>query len=269
MPTPTLCQTFRKEAGAVWRRMDKARTVGMSLSEETLTECALYNVALAHQGTKIIIHLATKPEEKKHGADWEWWLVRGGRGFGFRVQAKRLFPNGRYQSLCKSGYQQLDTLVSASKNAGLVPLYCFFNFAITLDQFSGFKNSCSHAYHGPSFWGCALAFPANVKKAQSNELTKLSSIISPWHFLVCESDKTDLLRAAAAFLRKAGMSGEQATPRVLPARVTRLIEMGGQEGKEEYRMYLDDEYWSSTGDTPDEHISGIVVLRDLRDLQPS
>jgi hypothetical protein len=46
---PTLCATFHKEAGAIWNRM-----------------------TLAHQGTKIIIiNLAKKHEEAKHGVDWE------------------------------------------------------------------------------------------------------------------------------------------------------------------------------------------------------
>jgi hypothetical protein len=85
----TLCQTFRKEAGIVWNRMSTAARLGLSLSEETITECALYNLALAHQGADIVIDLATKPAEAKHGADWEWWLVRGRKGLGFRVQAKR------------------------------------------------------------------------------------------------------------------------------------------------------------------------------------
>src|SRR5919201_552842 len=110
-PMPTLCQTFRKEAGAVWNRMQTAAKLGLSLSEETLTECALYNIALAHQGKDIVIDLATKAAEAKHGADWEWWLVRGKKALGFRVQAKRLFANGEYRALHKSAanpYEQLD-----------------------------------------------------------------------------------------------------------------------------------------------------------------
>jgi hypothetical protein len=77
-----------------------------------------------------VIDLATKPAEGNRGADWEWWLVHGNKGLCFRVQAKRLFPNGRYKSLLakKHGadpYPQLDTLVSASSSAGVEPLYCF------------------------------------------------------------------------------------------------------------------------------------------------
>jgi hypothetical protein len=93
---PTLCATFRREAGVVWNRMRTAAKLGLALSEETLTECALYNIALAHQGADIRIDLATKPAEAKRGADWEWWLIRGSNALGFRVQAKRLFADGSY-----------------------------------------------------------------------------------------------------------------------------------------------------------------------------
>jgi hypothetical protein len=65
---PTLCETFRKEAGAVWHRMRKAAQLGLSLSEETIIETSLYNVALAHQKKDILIRIATKPAEKRRGA---------------------------------------------------------------------------------------------------------------------------------------------------------------------------------------------------------
>ena len=73
----SLCQTFRQQASQVWNRMRAAAALGISLSEETLTELTLYNIALAHQKAgQIEIDIATKSQEKAHGADWEWWLVR-------------------------------------------------------------------------------------------------------------------------------------------------------------------------------------------------
>lgn len=49
----------------------------------------MYNVAVDYQGAGVRIDLATKAEEDRHGADWEWWLVEGKRRIGFPVQAKR------------------------------------------------------------------------------------------------------------------------------------------------------------------------------------
>jgi hypothetical protein len=84
---PSLCQSFRKEAGFVWNRMQKAPRVGMSLSEETLTEFALLNIALAHARTKISIHLPTKHEEAKHGGVAR---SRGRSLLGLRAVAVRI-----------------------------------------------------------------------------------------------------------------------------------------------------------------------------------
>jgi hypothetical protein len=174
---PTLCTTFRKEAGFVWNRMQKASKLRLSLSEETITECALYDIAIAHQYGEIIIRPAKKPAEHKHGADWEWWLVHGKKGLPFRIQAKRLFPSGRYQGLIKDGYTQLNKLVSASQTAKCEPLYCFYNFPYTPVTFNG-PNLCGCSYRAPSFWGCALAFPDQIKKLIPTNLQSSSRLCS-------------------------------------------------------------------------------------------
>jgi hypothetical protein len=249
--------------------MKKAAALGMSLSEETLTEYVLYNIAVAHAGSKIIINLATKQEEKKHGADWEWWLIHKSKGIGFRVQAKRLFPSGRYQSLFDKKkdakpYDQLDKLVDASQKKKRVPLYCFYNFPVTKGQLNAKKGQCGHGYRGPSFWGCSLAFPEDVKEKKSDELAKLEPIMIPWHRLVCKSSRTDMVSAVRAFLREAGRRDEETAPRQLPPYVTRLIELADQTRESEYPTFWGDEYWSIGGGPED--ISGIVLLRDLRAL---
>jgi len=215
MPRPTLCNTFRKEAGNVWNRMRTAARLGLSLSEETLTECALYNIALAHPTGDILIDLATKPAENRHGADWEWWFLRGHKGLGFRIQAKRLFPNGCYNSLTSSGkkpYSQLDTLVAAAAREDLEPLYCFYNFSHPQGRFNA-SNTCLHSYRIPSFWGCTLAFPAQVKRAQSKQLNALRPLMHPWHTLVCDAAALDLLGAANQFISDCGGADAGRRPR--------------------------------------------------------
>jgi hypothetical protein len=47
--------------------MSIAARLNLSLSEETITECALYNIALAHQSGEIVIRLATKA---RRGQTW-------------------------------------------------------------------------------------------------------------------------------------------------------------------------------------------------------
>ena len=262
-----LCETFRKEAGVVWHRMRKSARLGLSLSEETLTECALYNIALEHQGSEIVIDLATKPAEAKHGADWEWWLIRNGQAICFRVQAKRLFANGRYSSLLKAApnqYQQLDKLISTSANEGCEPLYCFYNFnhsQVMLPKAA----PCKHTYRGPSFWGCTLAFPDQVKAAQSDQFTKLRPLMHPWHTLVCQLAKGDnLVNSAKRFVAQRGQRQARVFDK-LPSRVTRLLELGdqGRAPKSENRGYLDFSYWGEPGDDS-ANLAGLVAFRDLR-----
>jgi hypothetical protein len=110
---PSLCGTFRKQAGTVLNQMLTASQLGLALSEETITGTVLYNIAAVHQYGNIVIYPAHKAAEAKHGADWEWWLVHGTKFLGFRIQAKRL-PNGRYEGLAKDNYTQLNKLVSAA-----------------------------------------------------------------------------------------------------------------------------------------------------------
>jgi hypothetical protein len=206
-----LCKTFRKEAGFVWNRMRQAAQIGISLSEETLTECALYGIAASHQHQDIVVDLATKPAESKHGADWDWWFVRHGKALRFRVQAKRLYPDGTYRALKKSGqhpYQQLDKLVTASKGVGACPLYCFYSFQYPQVPFHG-PNGCKHSYRAPSYWGCSLGFPDQIKKTGSDRLKILRPFLYPWHVIVCQSAKVDLLTAAYRFVSERGKGVRQ------------------------------------------------------------
>ncbi|MGY4476957.1 DUF6615 family protein [Bradyrhizobium sp. USDA 3364] len=264
MPKLCLCETFRKEAGIVWNRMRRAARLGISLSEETITECALFDIAAAHQQKDIVIDLATKPAENKHGADWEWWLVHKNQGICFRIQAKRLYQDGTYRALKKAGqhpYQQLDKLVNHAQQAGAFPLYCFYSFQHSHVSFGG-PDPCNQGYRAPSFWGCAFAFPDEIKKSGSDQLKALKPLMQPWHALVCHAATSDLPTAAAKFVneRKAG-----AAPKLgaLPERVARLMHIGDQNRKTDVRDQPPPSFLEES-ETPEE-VAGLVVFRDLRD----
>lgn len=114
------------------------------MSEETTTETLLYEIARRHQSGNYIAIPATKIAESKHGGDWLWWFGDKASGIGFRVQAKRLFLTGRYDSLFKKTgdpHAQLKKLISRAKRDNYVPLYCFYNFNI-LGQFEKCDFQC-------------------------------------------------------------------------------------------------------------------------------
>lgn len=268
--------------------MAAARSMGLFVGEETITETCLYNLAFRHWKSGIAIIPASKPQEKVHGADWEWWFTRKGRGVGYRVQAKRLFPSGRYESLFKSGdkYGQLKTLVTNAKADNLDPLYCFYNF----DHFSGLRglpNSCSHSYRGPSFWGCAIALPEDVQRVGSNDIKDLRHVMHPWHSLVCLSSSaghlpTSVLKNVRHLAAPRTVGPERtvrreaievaSSQRELPKYVRRLIELdrSTRNAPPEERRYLDFAYWqdsllsgddvSKEGNLPSEGVAGLTVF---------
>ncbi|MGX9117880.1 DUF6615 family protein [Mesorhizobium sp. BHbsci] len=283
-----LCASFRREAGRVWKQMATARSMGLFVGEETITETCLYNIAIRHWKSSIAIIPASKPQETVHGADWEWWFTRKGRGVGYRVQAKRLFPSGRYQSLFKSGdkYGQLKTLVANAKADNLDALYCFYNFDHS-NGLRGFTNGCPHSYRGPSFWGGAIALPEDVEQVGSNEIKDLRHIMRPWHSLVCLSSPgahlpTSVLKNVRQMAAPRTVGPEKtgrreaievaSSQRDLPKYVRRLIELdrSTRDAPPEERRYLDFAYWqegllsggdvSEEGNLPGEGVAGLTVF---------
>jgi len=191
--------------------MGQAGALQMPMSEETLTETVLFETAQKHQSGDFLVIPATKPEESVHGADWLFWFVAGGQGISYRVQAKRLFKSGRYESLFKSGKQksgakvdpeqQLKKLINFANQEQHIPLYCFYNFSHPDGQFGQSINKCSHIYRPPSFWGCSVALALDVQFAKSDSLKILRPFMIPWHLLACTSDTLRLSDAAAGAYR--------------------------------------------------------------------
>jgi uncharacterized protein DUF6615 len=199
----TLCGTFRWQAGAVWNRTSRATALQLFMSEETTTEMVLYEIARHHQTGDYIAIPATKAAEAKHGADWLWWFGDKSNGVGFRVQAKKLFPSGQYESLLKKKgdpYDQLKNLVASAHQANQIPLYCFYNFSFG-KHFPKCDHHCQHDYRGPSYWGCAVALPEDVQRQNSDAFSDLQDYMLPWHLLVCAGNNTSLADAAVASSR--------------------------------------------------------------------
>ena len=173
------------------------------MNEETTTEIVLYEVARRHQSGNYRALPATKAEESGHGADWLWWFGDVSNGVGFRVQAKQLFASGRYRNLFKSKgnpQSQLNKLVRMAKKDGYHPLYCFYNFR--LPPYFATAQNCGHGYRAPSYWGCSIALPEDIKRQNSDHVADLHRFMLPWHFLVCTDDETNLAEAAIRAISK-------------------------------------------------------------------
>jgi hypothetical protein len=132
-----LCSSFRELAGKVWRDRQAAETLGVPWNEEAVTEWLLLNLAKRHNGPQFDIRAYTRAEESLNGADWEFRFSDSRVGVTIRIQAKRLYKSGRYESLFKSGASRFDQLCKLQSKAGAAyPLYVFYNFPRAFPDFT-------------------------------------------------------------------------------------------------------------------------------------
>jgi hypothetical protein len=194
-----LRDAMRHEAGRTWREKARAGRFGLFLNEETITELILLNLATACQGHGLFVRPFSKTQEKKTGADWEFWFIQGTRAVGLRVQAKRLFPSGDYSSL-KPGGAQMTQLTSNAGNC--CPVYVFYNDAVAY-RWSKPICACSE-YRAPSYLGCNVAAAAVIAHAATNSAASLQSVVIPWHCLLCDgaSAKNPMPATVAGNLNK-------------------------------------------------------------------
>lgn len=177
-----LRNAMRREAGRVWQEKARAARLGLFMSEETITELTLLNLAAVFQGHGLLVQPFTKAQETRNGADWEFWFIQGARSVGLRVQAKRLFPNGNYASLEPGGSQNRKLILHAGR---CCPVYIFYNDAPAYRCNS--PDCACGEYRGPSYRGCTLAPAAAVARTTNNSASSLQGVTIPWHCLVCES----------------------------------------------------------------------------------
>lgn len=264
------------------------------MSEETLTEITLFEVARRHQAGNFLVIPATKPQEFVHGVYWLFWFVSGANGISYRVQAKKLFTNGRYESLFKSGKavdpeEQLKKLISKAQADNHIPLYCFYNFDHPDGDFHKHSNSCLHPYRPPSFWGCSIALAKDVQFAKSDQLKNLRKFMVPWHLLACSTNSKSLLDAATNAGRilaepKGSASVVEGTvfwerpkleidlnPRAVPAYVGDMIEIHQRNRRLDFenpakeREEIDDR---AQDFLEKEELSGVTVFNDTRKIDP-
>jgi hypothetical protein len=189
---PALCESLRELSAWSWGKLEKADRLGIAYNEETITENLLLELALRHSGRDLDIRAYTKIEEgkgtkatggKPTGADWAFWFSdSNNKGIELRIQAKRLFGPGTYDSLDGTG-KQIKDLKNNSGNA--IPLYVFYNGQCT----DMLKHMCASLCCFPTFlrdtdWGCTYAPLSAIpkKKPRPSEITHMR----PWHTLVCD-----------------------------------------------------------------------------------
>ena len=118
-------------ASDTWRRLAQADLLGAHLGEETLTDLLVLDM-LPHRSTNAFsIRHPTKLQEFLIGADMLICIrYPGGYGRRLALQAKKLYPTGRYDALDHkdtSGTRQIDKLDRFARWWGAVPAYLLYN----------------------------------------------------------------------------------------------------------------------------------------------
>ncbi|TNE56836.1 MAG: hypothetical protein EP341_04475 [Sphingomonadales bacterium] len=180
-PSAGMRPYLRSLAGWAWNRQNDAKKHGLSLQEETLTEMLLLRLAKECGPLGLHVKMFTRPQEKRNGADWEWFVRGSGCAVGYRVQAKRLYSSGplkgQYGGHNPTG-TQTDKLIKMA-GTSCVPLYVFYNHSSS----SVFDGRGAVGFRGPSFWGCSYANAKSVKAVNSRKPSDLIKVMHPWHEL--------------------------------------------------------------------------------------
>jgi len=178
-----------KNSTWAWNNLREARKLDFQIGEESLTDFIILNLKRWGSG-KIAVKNFTRHAESLNGADWEWWFTGpSGKWLGMRVQAKVLnLASEKYEHLHHKNRHgsQVDLLISDAKKKRLVPLYCMFTNWDT----KKYKPSWVCRSHKPTVrhFGTAILSPHSVKRFQTSNETRLSSIIGslrPMHCIFC------------------------------------------------------------------------------------
>ncbi len=188
---PDLCDSFRRLASWTSTSVRSSVRYGVAFNEETITESILLMLAVWHSPHDLVIRSWTKPEEGKGtkatggrptGADWDFWFAdQSGKGFHLRVQAKRQFKSGKYESLDGTGQQIVDLWNNRGR---AVPVYVFYNdaegphFAQSPTQFN------ANRFQRMSMWGCSFAPLTSIPQKPEPSPRDITGM-RPWHCLVC------------------------------------------------------------------------------------
>jgi len=209
----SLCQTFRRIAFRTFDHLGTAKVVNHQPLEETFTDLNILDLKFRH-GSEIFSKTFSKNVEGRNGADWEWWLTNRtmDNWLGLRVQAKVLnlasdcFEHLHYRSGDPKEYQRV-RLKRASKNDGLIPLYCYYLHS--LDLKNSVSATCSSFPYDMEAYGCSLSSLEHVENlftaGQKKDLASVLKRSYPWHCLVCCSGYggKDLPTQAWEFLKGA------------------------------------------------------------------
>ena len=174
-----------------WDRVGHSWTYKTRLGEETLTDLLALDFRRFLADRKTRLFQTTKAAESTQGTDLEVRIRVGShQAILVAIQAKKLFPSGRYESLntkVKSlNLSQIDVLEGYARSVLAIPLYLLYN---NVDSGSAQKawHCCQNL--DPKQLGCTLVPSWRIRKAirlwgkrTFNSIHRSSDVL-PWRCL--------------------------------------------------------------------------------------
>lgn len=242
--TTHLCEVFRYLAARTWRDLGDAFRAGHSLGEEAITDYLLLDLKRSAPTEIVVNKFNRRDEGRTTGADWEWWFVQGGRGFGMRVQAKRLNPATQsYDTLDhvvrRTRRKQINLLIGDARSASppLYPVYCFYNHVPPRRAVGCWH--CAPGASNVSEFGCSIASAHSIRallgrRRKRTDLETIGALSFPWACLVCckglvsnRASLPDRVRAVASAVSErvpnAEFDGDPPRPRRRRAVVPEIV----------------------------------------------
>lgn len=129
-----LVNKFKEISQIIWDKL----LISNTTEETSLTDEVIYNLKKLNSDRLLVIK---GKNEKKKGADIEWWIVFPGneahthQTVHMRIQAKKLHMNQDvdhcYSDLDHKKGRQLHNLIDEAIKDDAIPLYCFYNYYYT------------------------------------------------------------------------------------------------------------------------------------------
>lgn len=220
-----LCKVFRDRASATHALIDYSYSVGLGVSEESITDILLVEMRRLLPPSHVYTKKFTKHEESSaSGADWLWVIGRPGRWISLLMQAKLVRPNAlRVHGLHhgKPEGSQRQTLVQYALKESCIPLYVVYTAfsaapPVQIGQRgrpkanpNAWKPPCPAAIEDATQMGCILVRPRHValmmrgKTGKDNAATLINRG-HPWACMFCGHGTKHVELADAAL---AGVEG--------------------------------------------------------------
>jgi hypothetical protein len=201
---PTLCDLFKLLSIETWKRIEYAYARSdVKVFETTITQNLIFSINAYNDQFNLNIEVLEAVDEKANGNDIELVIQYPADGIEFYapIQAKKIYRDGRYQSLDHG--TQIESLRDYAYAKNAIPFYLLYNFT-PLPPSTGYSLGSPPEWNGCTLVSAQHLFDNYYKARRSRnggmrwKIPNFYSIHPShafyWHEIVCPGDPKELLR---------------------------------------------------------------------------